>query len=127
MSEPTFSLCNATCAARLATLRNRIAPILSNRVHRHYTDHSVSHSDRVAVRTEKLAAPLTADKRLSNDEAFILYAACYAHDVGMQNERAGLHGRLAQELASSGTTWSELSEERRLDLLRKRHHEDQPT
>ncbi len=123
MSEPSFKFCGPDRAARLRTLRDKIAPILANRVHRHFTDHSVSHSDRVVQLVETLSDALPEDKRLREDEAFILYAACYTHDVGMHNERAGEHGRLATALAESGTAWSELSDERRLDLIRQRHHE----
>jgi hypothetical protein len=123
MAAPDFRFCDNASKARLHTLRDRIAPILANRVHRHFTDHSVDHSDRVVALSDALASALPEDKRLSNDEAFVLYGACYTHDVGMHNERAGMHGRLAQALAQSKTSWSDLSEQRRLDLLREHHHE----
>jgi hypothetical protein len=56
-------------------------------LHRYYTDHSVNHSERII---EKLN-DLTGDSRnlctLSMTEVYILLAAVYLHDIGMQDER----------------------------------------
>jgi len=100
-----------------------VTPVLSNRLHTSFTDHSVEHSDRVAILAQDLAAPLAKARKLKSKEAFVLYAACYLHDVGMQNGKAGLSGRLAKALKARGQDWSKLRNEERLRLIRENHHE----
>ena len=105
----------------MQTLRETITPILSNRLHWHFTDHSVSHSDRVAALCERLAEPLA--QSLNPTEAYVLYAACYTHDVGMHNERAGGFGRLKELVELDGFGWQDMPQEQRLDYLRRFHHQ----
>ena len=80
-------------------------------LHRYYTDHTVAHSERVSGLLDGLTAGMMAtDRRLSPAEVFILLAAAYLHDVGMQDERfAG--GDPAKD---SG---------QRLEAIRAVHHE----
>jgi hypothetical protein len=57
-------------------------------LHRYYTDHTVAHSDRVIALLDGLTAGMRGtDQRLVPSEAFVLLAAAYLHDVGMQDER----------------------------------------
>jgi hypothetical protein len=57
-------------------------------LHRYYTDHTVAHSERVIALLDGLTAGMMGtDQRLVPSEAFILLAAAYLHDVGMQDER----------------------------------------
>ena len=50
-----------------------------------YTYHDVGHSERVIAKLEKLTSGLTSSERpLNKHEVFILLAAAYLHDVGMQ-------------------------------------------
>lgn len=57
-------------------------------LHRYYTDHTTAHSERVIALLDGLTAGMMAtDKRLAPGEAFVLLAAAYLHDVGMQDER----------------------------------------
>src|SRR5690349_20147721 len=94
---PAYKLLrSAPRRSRLNDLREKIARVLSNRLHTHFTDHSIDHSDRLAVLAQQLASPLR--RKLSSEEAFVLYAACYFHDSGMHNENAGIQGRLAARL-----------------------------
>lgn len=109
--------------SRLMDLRESVAPILSNRLHTHFTDHSVVHSDRVAELAQQLAIPLKGDRKLNDAEAFVLYGAAYLHDVGMHNENAGLEGRLAADLVAKGHDWMRIPREEKLNLIRTRHHE----
>jgi hypothetical protein len=58
-------------------------------LHRYYTDHSVRHSERVIALLDGLVGGMMAtDKRLCPTEAFVLLAAAYLHDIGMQDERS---------------------------------------
>jgi len=85
-AHPTFRLVKAKARrSRLIELRERVSRVLSNRLHTHFTDHSVSHSDRVAELLQELAAPLRGKQKMKDDEAFVLYAASYLHDIEMQN------------------------------------------
>jgi hypothetical protein len=122
-SAPLFKLLRKPRRNRLADLRAKVASILSNRLHTHFTDHSVAHSDRVVKLAEQLAAPLAGARKLNDNEAFVLYAGAYLHDVGMQNENAGLIGRMRDSLAKEGREWSKVLRDERLDLIRQRHHE----
>lgn len=56
-------------------------------VFRDYTDHSVEHSDRIIDHLGKLAEGLVLSNRISATEMFVLLAAAYLHDIGMQDER----------------------------------------
>ena len=49
---------------------------------RWYTDHGISHSERVIQNIEKIIEPLR--NKLTCEELYILLAACYLHDIGMQ-------------------------------------------
>jgi len=56
--------------------------------HTNYTDHTVKHSERIIALLDGLTTGMMAtDKRLSNTEIYILLAAAYLHDIGMQNAR----------------------------------------
>jgi hypothetical protein len=109
----------AMCA-RLRVLRDEVAPILAINLQTELTDHSVDHSGHVALLVSALAAPLAPDRRLSDIEAFILYAACYLHDIGMQYEQA----EQTQTIKSLGLPrrLDEMSHEERGYILRKHHN-----
>lgn len=104
----------------LQGLRKAVTPILANNILPHFTDHSMSHSDRLVNIINKLISPIPDHKKLSNQELLILYASCYLHDIGMQYENAG-NTRTISELAL-GQKWEELAESTRRDYLRNHHH-----
>ena len=104
-------------------IRERIEPIYRNRLHPHYTDHSIVHVDRVAELAENLVAPLSRNRKLNDDEATVLYGGCYFHDIGMHNEKAGEQGRLKARLKQQGRTWERVRPEERLNIIRESHHE----
>lgn len=110
------------CKARLITLRKAVSPILANNLLRHFTDHTVSHSDYVAYRIDELIEPLQEGRyKLTDRELFICYASCYLHDIGMQYEAAGT----TQTIAKAGLAgqWNTLTDGERADHLRRLHHE----
>jgi HD superfamily phosphodiesterase len=72
----------------LENVREAAARIWSRPLHRYYTDHTVDHSERVIALLDGLTAGMMdTDKRLSSTEIFVLLAAAYLHDIGMQDER----------------------------------------
>jgi hypothetical protein len=72
----------------LGNVRAGAERIWSRPLHRDYTDHTVDHSARVIALLDGLTAGVMAThKRLSPGEAFVLLAAAYLHDIGMQDER----------------------------------------
>jgi formylglycine-generating enzyme required for sulfatase activity/energy-coupling factor transporter ATP-binding protein EcfA2 len=61
--------------------------------HIHYTNHGIGHSEKII---EKLSKLLTDQNvRLEPVETFILHAACYLHDVGMQCSQPDLLKKVA--------------------------------
>src|SRR5437870_13857520 len=118
---PAFEhLTDEAIRARLVNLRESVAPILSSNVLLHFTDHSVNHSDSLARFVDDLIRPLQcSDQRLSPDELFILYAACYLHDIGMQFEKANE----TQVIAALNlvTPWHDIPLEDRQNMIRQNH------
>ncbi|MDH5508592.1 MAG: hypothetical protein OEZ02_15325 [Anaerolineae bacterium] len=56
--------------------------------HKYYTDHSVDHSNRIISILDGLTSGImNSEAPLSKNEIYILLAATYLHDIGMQNER----------------------------------------
>jgi hypothetical protein len=110
---------------RLLNIRQAVEPILASNVLRSFTDHSVSHSDQVCDLIDELTA-VPSSRPLNNIEAFVVYAAAYLHDVGMQHEKCDETQAMARALASSpyrNRRWADLEERTRWHLLRCHHHE----
>lgn len=106
--------------ARLISLREAVTPILANNLQTEFTDHSCDHSDAVASLVSQLIGPLQSGPHsLNQRELFVLYAASYLHDIGMQYENAG-HTRTIQA-AGLGGDWASLSREVRAAHLRQLH------
>ncbi|HBE77846.1 MAG TPA: hypothetical protein DDW65_08685 [Firmicutes bacterium] len=86
--ENHFKRCgDIVLKSRLIELRNAVKPILESNYLSNYTDHSVTHSDQLCDLVDKLTEPLY-EHQLTSIEGFILYAACYLHDIGMQHQRS---------------------------------------
>ncbi len=118
---PEFPWLSSEDKPRIQVLREAVTHVLANNLQPHFTDHSVSHSDRLIEILTNLAQIIREDRQLSSEEAFILVASCYLHDVGMQYERAGSTQIIVgQQLA---TPWEQLNKECRRLLLRKHHHQ----
>lgn len=72
----------------VANVRDAAARIWSHPLHRYFTDHTVTHSERILGILDGLTAGLMkTGRRLSETEIFVLVAATYLHDIGMQDER----------------------------------------
>ena len=109
--------------ALVIALREAVAPLLGINLFHHFTDHTVLHSDSVCNHVDSLIAPLQqTDDLLSNDELLVLYCACYLHDAGMEYERAD-QTKVVKDLLPLTKSWSDLSRDERLDLIRRHHHE----
>ena len=88
MNSALMSTLDADRRRALANVRAAAARIWSRPLHRYYTDHTVTHSERVIALLDGLTAGMMGtDERLSSSEVFVLLAAAYLHDVGMQDER----------------------------------------
>ncbi len=134
-SIPPFEhLRNEELRSRLISIRGAAKEILKIDLLLHFTDHRLTHSDRLTEIVDQFIAPVQgANSRLSDQELFILYAACYLHDIGMHNERVGDTDTITKALASMSAggqdmeikghlAWDELAHETRSDLLRRHHH-----
>src|SRR4051794_3724860 len=114
MAEPVWQrLADGTLRGRLASLRAAITPLLNGNYLPSFTDHSVDHSDRLCDLIDKLTEPL--NEQLSEKEAFILYAAAYLHDSGLQHQRADETAVVKAILAARfpGRKWDDLDIETR--------------
>jgi tetratricopeptide (TPR) repeat protein len=106
--------------SRLVNLRESVAPILANNALLHFTDHSVNHSDNLAKFLDDLIRPLqSTPQRLTQDELFIVYAACYLHDIGMQFEKA-YETQVISDL-NLKTSWNDIPLEEQQKIIRQNH------
>jgi len=88
MNNTLVNTLNANQRRALENVREAAARIWSRPLHRHYTDHTVDHSERIIALLDGLTAGMMAtEKRLSATEVLILLVAAYLHDIGMQNEK----------------------------------------
>jgi hypothetical protein len=89
--ETTMTLTAALTADQERALENICAAaerLWARPLHRYYTDHGVTHSERITALLEGLTAGMMqTPKRLAPVEAFALLAAACLHDIGMQDER----------------------------------------
>lgn len=126
MPPPRYvRLTDETLRGRLADLRNAVKPILGGNYLPSYTDHSVEHSDWVCELLDQLSEPLIQDNKLNDREAFVLYAAAYLHDVGLQHQRAGETSAVQSILQSPpyvGRAWDDLDIETQRVIVRTQHH-----
>jgi HD superfamily phosphodiesterase len=110
MTQLTHTL-DADQRRALENVRAAAERIWASPLHRYYTDHTTAHSERIVTLLDGLTAGMMATpKRLSSTEVYVLLAAAYLHDIGMQNERF-----------ADGD--SSTSSERRLDEIRAHHNE----
>ena len=126
MSIPAFKQLqkDGNKVARLTTIRNAVEPLLGSNYLSHFTDHSVNHSDQLCCLVDELASSLDPDKALNLEEAFVVYAACYLHDAGMQHQRAGETEVVRMALANHyyGQPWESLEIATRQEIIRQYHH-----
>ncbi|MDD5343770.1 MAG: HD domain-containing protein, partial [Smithella sp.] len=73
-------------AASISAIEVYAERILRDKLDPHFTDHSINHSNRIIAILNHLLFSNRKEAYLSNDEKYVLLAACYLHDIGMQNE-----------------------------------------
>lgn len=126
MAEPGFRLIKEdTSRDRLGELRDAVRKILEGNYLPNFTDHTRDHSDRLCELVDQLTSPLEMSSSLTDEEAFVLYAACYLHDVGMQHQRAGdtqVVQQVLQQKDYLGRRWEDLEEGTRRAIVRQKHH-----
>lgn len=93
----------------LGVLEERVISILSTPIHIHYTDHSINHSNRILTYISDILK--AAKLSLTDIEGFILIAAAYLHDIGMQTPRFENDEKSITELTDKD-----------LEEIRKNHH-----
>jgi hypothetical protein len=122
MSSPNFKLLqdNQEKLARLITIRKAVEPLLATNYLSHFTDHSVNHSDQLCNLVDELATSLNKEKRLTMEEATILYMVCYFHDSGMQHQRAGETNVIREILCDR--RWASLEIATQQEIIREQHH-----
>ena len=100
----------------LIIVRNRIVKLLENKVFRHFTDHSVDHSDRMTELLHIILKPhlsmSTEDVKLNEDELYILLLSIYLHDLSLEYPLAHKISKNINDLTEGD-----------LELMRKNHGE----
>lgn len=64
-------------------IKQEVEPILMNKLHLNYTDHSMEHSLRILYQLSQVITELmVSDEKLNKYEVFILISSIYLHDIG---------------------------------------------
>ena len=88
MNKQLIDTLDADRRRALENVRAAAVRVWSRSLRRYYTDHTITHSERIITLLDGLTAGMMATpKRLSPSEVFVLLAAAYLHDIGMQDER----------------------------------------
>ena len=113
-------LTNEVKHSRLIALRDAVKPILANNLLPYFTAHDVEHCDRVTTVIDAFIEPFqSAANRLTDDELFVVYAAAYLHDIGMQYENVGNSSTIRAAIGTD--SWEALPVPEKRDLLRRHH------
>ena len=113
-------LTNEGKRGRLIALRDAVRPILANNLLPYFTAHDVEHCERVTTVIDAFIEPLQgARNRLTDDELFVVYAAAYLHDIGMQYENVGNSLTIREAIGTE--SWEALPVLVKRDLLRQHH------
>ena len=113
-------LTNEAKRSRLIALREAVKPILANNLLPYFTAHDVEHCERVTTVIDAFIEPLQgATNRLTDDELFVVYAAAYLHDIGMQYENVGNSPTIRAAIGTE--SWEALPVLVKRDLLRQHH------
>ena len=113
-------LTNEAKRGRLIALRDAVKPILANNLLPYFTAHDVEHCERVTTVIDAFIEPLQgATNRLTDDELFVVYAAAFLHDIGMQYENVGNSPTIRAAIGTD--SWEALPVPVKRDLLRQHH------
>lgn len=116
---------NKDLALQREIILEKLDRLLSPPQHRHFTDHSISHSKRIVENIEKILIwqPFSD---LEEIELFLLFAAADLHDIGMQIPRSKLlqYPCLDELLEVSKMSRKDIvnDEKKRLEFIRDWHH-----
>jgi len=95
----------------LVSIEEAVKYFWTEKVLDHYTEHGISHSEKIIKHIGRLLE--NKQNALNDYEKFILVAAIYLHDIGMQSPKhAGLELKPKSEYTSE-----------ELEIIRDRHHE----
>src|SRR5262245_54074284 len=70
---------------RLNMIIHTIPRFWQEKPYQHFTNHGLTYSQHVQKKLAQLALALPPQHRLSNDEIFIVSAAAWLYDIGMQS------------------------------------------
>ena len=119
MNEQLTNTLNPDQQRALENIRAAADRIWASPLHRYYTDHTTAHSKRIITLLDALTAGMMSTaSQLSPTETYILLAAAYLHDIGMQNEHFAGGDPSTSPSANSGQASG-----RRLDEIRAHHNE----
>lgn len=100
-------------------IKKEVEPILMNKLHLNYTDHSIEHSLRILEQLNQVMFELMeSDESLNKYEVFILISSIYLHDIGMQFDKFELLEKYGLEVKNEEIS----SEELKLNFIRNHHH-----
>lgn len=92
----------------LCVIYIQVEKLLKNPLHIHFTDHSISHSERIVKLISKIIE--NTKVKFNDEEKFILLSAVLLHDIGMQTPNYADLGQLPLDIEG-------------LEKIRKKHHE----
>lgn len=131
--EQSLKMISPDLWERLNGVKNAVKKVWRTPYLHWYTDHGPQHSRRVIDLIGQILCPLCLDYRfrpendfpLSNYELYILLAACYLHDIGMQDLK--VDERSVDELGPSD--WEEIRKrhpQRSFEIIRDRTIKPRP-
>jgi hypothetical protein len=107
---------NDELAVRLDHICREALNIWEEQNHRSYTAHGEEHIHQVERNLDRLTRPLQRSKRpLAAEEIYVLIAACYLHDIGMQLDDPKArekHAQYAYDLILGSYAQSESEDDR---------------
>ncbi len=120
MAESHFKfLEDSVLRAKLVEIRSLFDSVTRHNLLPHFTDHSTRHTDKVAEYVAQLIEPIQLSAgKLTQEELYILYSACYLHDVGLSHEKPYVL-RGFEEVTIE--LWEQLSSDEKRDYIRKNH------
>jgi len=98
----------------LELIREKASRILKDKIHHHYTDHSINHSDRIVTTLFQIFEE-NPKFGMNSEEKLVLFSAAYLHDIGMQSPKLDMIGKIRVPI-------NKLSDIQR-EMIRDRHAE----
>jgi hypothetical protein len=83
--DDALTIGNRSLRSRLDMIMYEVPYFWDQRSYTHFTNHGPTHSERISRKIAQLAQELPADQHLSDDEIFIISAAAWLYEIGMQS------------------------------------------